>query len=579
VKHKTSIVIASRDEPPDILQATLDGLKETTPSMWREIVIVDDSSVEPIQIDDPEVVVIRNEIAVGVCPSRRIGCAAATGDTLLITDPHMSFRPGWLDEMLQFVDSGSLLCSTWHNYDFDHVHSYGAKLGWNKSTPMLQFRGVSKKPKRKSPETDLVIGACYMISRQSYEHLGGFCPLLRTWGLDEEDLSVRAWMAGLGVRLVRDAQVGHLSRKKKDTEGWPFSSNELFFNSTVLMRSIFDKETLELFAPFFEPVSPLIQDWLDEVDLAGWRERVQSVRKITDREFFSRFGSRMPVTHQRPHISYRARPAGWPRGEHMKAGRRFEWSERTDYNQTMDKGSLTFVSFGAKIQVEWDDRVPRPLLDCLPQQKRTTEDQTAETVLGLRMNGTIIEVWSDEKRVVQTRDPEFASAMFENAYQVKLREQSSLVFLAAAAVEYQGKILVLPRTHTGCSFVLVADLLNQGAKLISPHFLVLDQQGEIWPYQRTNSELPASLEGPIDGSVSLVAATHYRPGSRWRPKKISKVSAIRDIIAKSPLPEELLGSATLGLARLTKNAEFVQSPRDCSQRTAAALIRRLIRMS
>jgi GT2 family glycosyltransferase len=72
----------------------------------------------------------------------------------------------------------------------------------------------TSRPLQDAVEVPMIIGSCYMMSRSSYDKVGGFCPLFRGWGADDVDISIRAWMSGLGVKCITNAAVGHLYRSK-----------------------------------------------------------------------------------------------------------------------------------------------------------------------------------------------------------------------------------------------------------------------------------------------------------------------------------------------------------------------------
>ena len=132
----------------------------------------------------------------------------------------------------------------------------------------------------------MTIGGCRMLLRSSYDTLGGCSPLFRTWGCNEQDLSARAWLAGLGVKCVTDACVGHLWRASFP---YPVRFDQLEFNQLVVLRTVFAPATVARLEPCFEPVPERVQDWLDEADVAGWRGVVQRARRVDDRTFFEAF--------------------------------------------------------------------------------------------------------------------------------------------------------------------------------------------------------------------------------------------------------------------------------------------------
>src|SRR5690349_13203146 len=95
--QKISLIVTARDESHDVLSATVDGLVETSAGYPSEIIVVDDGSLVPVALAQPEVQVLRNMQALGVQQARRCGASLATGDVLVWVDAHMKFAPDWLD--------------------------------------------------------------------------------------------------------------------------------------------------------------------------------------------------------------------------------------------------------------------------------------------------------------------------------------------------------------------------------------------------------------------------------------------------------------------------------------------------
>ena len=299
MSHRVSFIIPARNEPPEVLQATIEGLLESSAACAREIIVVDDGSDVPVRLAGPYLRVERAEAPVGVSQSRRRGAAVANGDVLVTLDAHMRFAPGWLDPMLAEVDCGALLCAAWWDYELTQPVSWGADFRWrpqrdyvNGRCPGFDFRHRTAIPGGDTVDVPMVIGACYMMLRDSYERLGGFSPFLRTWGKDEQDLSARAWLAGLGVKCVAAAKVGHLSRPKFP---YPVRFEDIEFNQLAVVRTVFEPETASALEELIKPVPPRVQEWLDQTDFSTWRGVVQAARRISDAEFFSRFLPELPV--------------------------------------------------------------------------------------------------------------------------------------------------------------------------------------------------------------------------------------------------------------------------------------------
>jgi len=294
-----SFLIVARNEPPAILDATIQGLLETTPPAGRELIVVDDASSTPVTCSRPEVVVVRNSEPAGTARSRRRGASLAGGAVLVWLDAHMSFAPDWLDRMLAHLDSRVLLCSEFWNYERTICHSWGADYAWcgKRDYAAQQYPGFAVRHRTRFPgagavEVPMIIGACYMMLGRGYRELGGFSPLLRVWGGLEQDLSARAWIAGFSVRCVVGARVGHLCRSRFP---YPVRFDHLEFNRLATVLTVFEARTASALAALFEPVPPQVRRWLDETDIAGWRRLVQANRRRSDAGFFARFAPELEL--------------------------------------------------------------------------------------------------------------------------------------------------------------------------------------------------------------------------------------------------------------------------------------------
>lgn len=288
-----SLIITTRDEDPEILETTLAGLGHTTRHLATETILVDDGSSIPVSCGHDQVRLIRNPIPKGVCPARRIGAQIAEGDVLIWMDAHMSFGEGWLEQMLVHAQSGALLCSPFWTYDLHDCMCWGANFAWNGSRdyyaqkyPGFGLIHRTERPSGSIAAVPMIIGACYAMQRASYLAMGGFSPHFRVWGIDEQDMSARAWIAGFGVACVTEARVGHLSR---NAFPYPVQYEHLEFNQLAMIRTLFEKDTVERLQEQFDPVPETVQNWLDSTDLNNWRQRVQSCRRWSDSEFFACF--------------------------------------------------------------------------------------------------------------------------------------------------------------------------------------------------------------------------------------------------------------------------------------------------
>ena len=218
-----SIVMTVRNDQ-DEANKTIQSVRETAGDRV-EIVVIDDGSDVPLVLSDGNVTFYRVHGRCGVGPARHLGATLATRPWLLIIDAHMRFEPGWLEiAESRIKDAGNTLyCGTCLGLDRGNMEikrpnsTYsGASIrfvGPDEKTGKMQFLEAKwlRGKIEDNEEIPCVLGACYFIPRSFFFQIGGL-RMLSGWGNDEEFLSLKAWMAGGSVRLLKPVRIGHQFR-------------------------------------------------------------------------------------------------------------------------------------------------------------------------------------------------------------------------------------------------------------------------------------------------------------------------------------------------------------------------------
>lgn len=287
-----SFVVTARDEDPGKLARTVGGVRDACGAAERDVVVVDDGSRSPVGGLPADVTLVRNPRSVGVSGARRLGCELARGDVFVVMDAHLTFGEGWLDALLGAAGAGAVVCGGYWDYERAVHASFGAdfRLEAVRDYANGRFPGLQVAPRMQRPpegvhEVPMLLGGCYLLSRQTYDMLGGFCPLFGSWGVDEQDLSLRAWMSGGRVVCAPEARIGHLTRRS-----FPYSVTfeDVELNQLVMIRSVFGYRIVEALQGLFEPLSDTVRHRLSSLDLGPWRRRVQRARVWSDEEIMGR---------------------------------------------------------------------------------------------------------------------------------------------------------------------------------------------------------------------------------------------------------------------------------------------------
>lgn len=237
MKPYLSVVIAAYNDNAELL-ATVGSIRNTTINFADkiEIVVVDDCSLLPVKWGGSDTIV-RNTRRIGCGPSRYVGAMAAKGEYILICDSHMRFAPGWFEAILDQLQPKILYCGSClglgknsagiETLDVNTPNAvyYGAtwnfcgpyKSGPYKDNPrfmqVLECIWMPEQPGDNYP-LPAVMGACYFMHREWFIYLNALRHL-RLWGGDEQELSLKAWLSGGEIRLLKKVRIGHKFRDGK----------------------------------------------------------------------------------------------------------------------------------------------------------------------------------------------------------------------------------------------------------------------------------------------------------------------------------------------------------------------------
>ena len=278
-----SVVMASLNDQDECLE-TIRSIRQTAGDAV-EIVVVDDCSGSPYTSDQrfsqfKNVTIICNMHRCGCGPSRHLGAMAAKGEWLLICDSHMRFEPGWFEAATAAVTAvdprynivmhdayRTVWCATCIGLDRDHMDMakpasgpyYGATFNFHgpdrqKKGLMQTLECVWLKPgeldQNDGAEIPAVMGAAYFVSRQWFLHTAPTL-FLRTWGGDELMISMKSWMAGGSVRLLRNVRIGHRFPVAGERKRFGLPPGHAAFNKVMAAHTLFPA-----------PVAKKLVDWV-----------------------------------------------------------------------------------------------------------------------------------------------------------------------------------------------------------------------------------------------------------------------------------------------------------------------------
>lgn len=148
------------------------------------------------------------------------------------------------------------------------------------------------------------------------------------------------------------------------------------------------------------------------------------------------------------------------------------------------------------------------------------------------------------------------------------------LFVHAGVVGWRGKAILIPgRSHSGKSR-LVEALVRAGAAYASDEYAVFDRRGRVHPFPA-----PLMLRGDgeprkkyavdqlgghvVEGGlpVGLVVVSRYRPGARWRPRRLTEGQGLLALLDNTIPARRRPRDALAILGRVVSRARVLKGPR------------------
>lgn len=214
---KVSFVIPLFNGLP-LTQACLASLRATLPAgLEHEIIFVDDGSTDGTRewlatLKDPCRIIL-NEENLGYAKANNRGAEAADGDYLALLNNDLELLPGWLEPMLQTLDtdrSVALIGNVQRRFDDNSVDHAG--IQFRADAKLVHIRElpspgrIRRRPIRYVPA---VTAACCLVRRQEFiDSGGGFCGEFDNGG-EDVDLCMILRRRGHRVAIALNSVVRH----------------------------------------------------------------------------------------------------------------------------------------------------------------------------------------------------------------------------------------------------------------------------------------------------------------------------------------------------------------------------------
>jgi GT2 family glycosyltransferase len=285
---KLSVVIVTYNEA-ELLRATLEAFWATTAD--AEYVVVDDCSVDGSadfleRERRSDVTLRRSPRRLGVAAARNLGARVARAPVLVFSDAHVEPQEGWAPAVLDALSEPSTAVAAPAVTDLRPSRS-PAGYGFTWTEPSLAARWLTGRPAAASPVP--FVSGCFMATpRGMFGSLGGFDEGMHTWGYEDAEYSLRAWLSGYRCVVTPDATVAHRFRSEFSYEVAPATVLHNRLRMGVLHLSAGPLSRLFADARRYAEF-PAALEQLMTSDVWRSRDRVRAGRRRSDDWFFDRF--------------------------------------------------------------------------------------------------------------------------------------------------------------------------------------------------------------------------------------------------------------------------------------------------
>ena len=269
---------------------TLKSIKEDANYPYYEVIVIDSSYKESEKIGkksikDSKVNVVHTQRE-GMAKARNLGAQNSKGDFLIFLDSHCKIYNNTLESITKFLKRNkNSLCNPCVNVlGNESVKIYGITLKNSSLDTEWIYNG-----KKTPSEIPIANACCLAATKMCFTDIGMFDDSFKTYGFEDVELSIRAWLLGCTVYNLPYAEISHLFREK-----FPYDVNQLDIDKNILRTAFlhFDADRIKRVIESIKErrnIDTAIK-LLSKTNVFQRRSTLLKKRKHDDDWFFRRFG-------------------------------------------------------------------------------------------------------------------------------------------------------------------------------------------------------------------------------------------------------------------------------------------------
>ncbi|GAA1971182.1 hypothetical protein GCM10009776_37710 [Microbacterium deminutum] len=266
---------------------TTDSVLDGTDWPDVEVIVVDDGSTDDSTVryrrrPDPRLRILRGS-GLGVAKARNLGAQHARGEFVVFLDAHCQVSADWLDRFaLALAEPDVALVSPCFTR-LREPEPRGCGIFFGDAG--LEQHWFEPRDSDTAYDVPLNIGACQALRRDVFDGLGRYDMGFTSWGFEDVELCLRAWLFGWRVQADPIATVAHQFR---DARGYDVDDQDVVYNFVRMLALHFDEPELSVILAARGP-NPNIAGALERITVDGTlqqRHRYDEMRLRPARWFF-----------------------------------------------------------------------------------------------------------------------------------------------------------------------------------------------------------------------------------------------------------------------------------------------------
>lgn len=286
-----SIIIPCKNEVNN-LKWTVDSILKSKNSLCFEIIVIDDASNDgsteflEANFDLYKNIVLIKTSGIGIANARNKGAEHANGKYLFFCDAHIKVPNGWLDDLINTLQSSKahLVAPAIEDIKNPLVRTYG--VTWNYK---FQAIWIMNKP-ISIAEVPFAGCAALCITKEVFNKIHGFNYLFQGYGVEDQELCLKAWLYGYKLVVNPNIRVKHLFRR---THNYKINPSNSIFNTLCLAYCHFDikriSKIIDILKDYNSFYNAVIQVKKNQNLIFNLREKCFNERLYDDKFFFNKF--------------------------------------------------------------------------------------------------------------------------------------------------------------------------------------------------------------------------------------------------------------------------------------------------